>query len=102
MRGGERIGKDAVDNEHLVCYGQYIIGALEELKVARKSRINITLSEENVQWLKQLTEKTGIAVSLFIDSMITGTRMATKDGMTQREALSMAFEQIAKGIRKNN
>lgn len=65
-----------------------------------KIRMNITLMPDNANWLQQMSKKTGIPMSLFIDSMVTGMRVSTKEGVTEREAMSMAFEQIAKGIRK--
>ena len=65
-----------------------------------KARMNITLMPDNANWLQQMSKKTGIPMSLFIDSMVTGMRVSTKEGVTEREAMSMAFEQIAKGIRK--
>ena len=64
-----------------------------------KSRMNITVSEENVVWLKQLSKQSGIPMSLFIDTLLTGTRMSLKDGLSEREAVSMALEHVAKGIR---
>lgn len=68
----------------------------KELKV----RTSITLTKDNLDWLKQLTKQSGIPMSLFIDSMVRGMRATVKDGLTEREAMSVAFEQIAKGIRK--
>lgn len=65
-----------------------------------KTRMNITLMPDNAKWIQQMSKKTGIPMSLFIDSMLTGMRVSTKEGVTEREAMSMAFEQIAKGIRK--
>jgi hypothetical protein len=65
-----------------------------------KIRATFTLMPENYEWLKQLANQTGIPMSLFLDSMLTGVRVSVKDGVNDREAMSMAFEQIAKGIRK--
>lgn len=68
----------------------------KELKI----RMNITLMPDNAKWLQQVSKQTGIPMSLFIDSVLTGMRASVKEGITEREAMSMAFEQIAKGIRK--
>ena len=65
-----------------------------------KVRINITLSQENADWLKQLSKQSGIPMSIFIDSLLMGTRVSIKDGLTEKEAVSMALEKVAKGIRK--
>lgn len=65
-----------------------------------KTRMNFSLMSDNANWLQQMSKKTGIPMSLFIDSMLTGMRVSVKEGVTEREAMSMAFEQIAKGIRK--
>lgn len=65
-----------------------------------KQRINITMSQDNLEWLKQMTKTAGLPVSLFIDSLILGMRTSFKDGLTQREAISVALEQIAKGLKK--
>lgn len=65
-----------------------------------KKHATFTISPENYDWLKQLSEQTGIPMSLFLDSLLTGARASVKSGASEREAMSMAFEQIAKGIRK--
>jgi len=65
-----------------------------------KTRATFTLTPENYDWLKRLAVNSGIPMSLFIDSILTGTRASMKDDTSEREAMSMAFEQIAKGIRK--
>jgi hypothetical protein len=68
-------------------------------RVAKK-KVAFTISPENVDWLQQLSETTGISMSLFIDSFLSGARMSTKEGVSEREAMSTALEQIAKGIGK--
>ena len=65
-----------------------------------KARINVTLSQDNARFLKQLTEKSGVATSLFIDSLITGVRASLTKNATEDEAMAMALEQIAKGLRR--
>lgn len=65
-----------------------------------KARINITLSQDNARFLKHLTEKSGVATSLFIDSLLTGVRASFTENSTESEALAMALEQIAKGLRR--
>lgn len=65
-----------------------------------KVRVTYTISPENDEWLRHLSKQTGIAMSLFIDSVLTGSRVSQKAGVSDGEAMSMAFEQIAKGIRK--
>lgn len=65
-----------------------------------KTRVTFTITPENEAWLRQLAAQTGIPMSLFIDSLLTGSRASLKDGTSEREAMSMAFEQIAKGLRK--
>ena len=64
-----------------------------------KKHATFTLSPENYEWLQQLSKNTGISMSLFIDAILTGSRTSQKDGVSEREAMSLAFEQIAKGIR---
>lgn len=65
-----------------------------------KARINITLTQANATFLKQFTENSGVATSLFIDSLITGVRASFKENVTESEAMALALEQIAKGIRR--
>jgi len=65
-----------------------------------KARMNFTLSADNANWMKQLCKQSGIPMSLFVDSLITAMRASVKEGISEREAMSMAFEQIAKGLRK--
>lgn len=67
---------------------------------ALKRKATFSLSPENYEWLQRLSENTGISMSLYIDSILTGSRVSQKDGVSDGEAMSMAFEQIAKGIRK--
>jgi len=65
-----------------------------------KIRQNLNLSKENVVWLKELSKKTGISMSLFVDTLLTGTRMSLKEDGNEREAVSMALEQLAKSMRQ--
>lgn len=65
-----------------------------------KARATFTIMPENFEWLKQLSQQTGIPMSLFLDSLLTGARASVKEGASEREAMSVAFEQIAKGLRK--
>lgn len=64
-----------------------------------KEKVSFTLMPENMEWIRSLTEKTGISMSLFIDSILTGVRVSMQEGVSEREAMSMAFEQVAKGLR---
>jgi len=67
---------------------------------ALKKHVTFSLSPENHDWLRRLSEGSGISMSLFIDSLLTGSRASLKDGLSEREAMSLAFEQIAKGIKR--
>lgn len=66
---------------------------------ALKKKVTFTLSPENFDWLQLLSEKTGISMSLFIDSFLAGARISTKDGSSEREAMSTALEMITKGMK---
>ena len=67
---------------------------------ALKRKVTFSLSPDNYEWLQRLSENTGISMSLYIDAILTGSRVSQKDGVSDGEAMSLAFEQIAKGIRK--
>lgn len=64
-----------------------------------KKRITFTTLQENYEWLRKLSLQTGIPTSLFLDSLVTATRATIKDGVSEQEAMSIAFDQIAKGLR---
>lgn len=64
-----------------------------------KTKVSLTLMQENMDWVRYLTENTGISMSLFIDSILTGIRVTMKGDVGEREATSIAFEQIAKGLK---
>jgi len=65
-----------------------------------KDRASFTLTKENLDWLRRMTEASHIPMSLFMDALLTGIRSATESGASEREALAIAFEQVAKGMRR--
>lgn len=69
------------------------------MKKEPKIRMNLTITASNANWLRQLCQGSNIPISLFVDSLITAMKESSKDGKTEREAMAMAFEQIAKGLR---
>lgn len=69
---------------------------------AKKEKLSFTLLPENVEWIRSLSEKTGFTMSLFVDSLLTGVRMSMKEGVSEREALSIAFDQLSKGLKSNH
>lgn len=72
----------------------------ETMARSLKKHATFSLSPENYEWLQHLSEGSGISMSLFIDSLLTGSRSSLKDGVSKGEAMSLAFEQIAKGIKR--
>lgn len=64
-----------------------------------KKKVAFTLSPVNYEWLQGLSASTGVSMSLFIDSFLSGARLS-RQGSNDQEAMKMALEQIAKGIRK--
>lgn len=67
---------------------------------ANKQKANFTLMPENIEWMRGLSDKTGVSMSMFIDSLITGMRVTIDQGISEREAMSIALEQIAKGLKR--
>ena len=67
---------------------------------ANKQKATFTLMPENMEWMRGLSDKTGVSMSMFIDSLITGVRVTVDQGISEREAMSIAFEQIAKGLKR--
>jgi nucleosome binding factor SPN SPT16 subunit len=64
-----------------------------------KQRLSFTLTKENVDWLRNISEISHIPMSLFMDSMLSGIRAASDSHASEREAMAIAFEQVAKGMR---
>lgn len=72
------------------------------MKKEAKTRINFSLTKDNVEWLRKVCGGSGIPMSLFIDSLITGMRSSLKENVTENEAMALALEQIANGMRKSD
>jgi hypothetical protein len=63
-----------------------------------KERLSFTLTKENVVWLRRITDSSHISMSLFMDAMLTGIRSQAEGHTSEREAMAIAFEQVAKGM----
>ena len=64
-----------------------------------KVKASISISVENYEWLKQLATKTHTSMSMFIEAFLTGAR-TTAEGVSEREAMSMALEEMAKALKR--
>jgi len=73
-------------------------GGLDMTKV-NKVRVSLTLSVENENWLRSISQSSHISMSLFMDSMLSGIRAGSDGHTSEREAMAIAFEQVAKGMR---
>ncbi len=65
----------------------------------KKIRMNFMFNTENAMWLRNICKQSGISMSLFMDSLLTGARYSLKEDVNEREAVSMALENILKGLR---
>ena len=64
-----------------------------------KQKATFTLTPENLEWIRALSKSSRVSMSLFVDSLITGMKASMKQGVSEREAMAMGLEQIAKGLR---
>ena len=72
---------------------------MEQINKKHKMKASFSVSIENFEWLKELSARSGTSMSLFVESMLTGAR-ASIEGFDEREAMSMALEQMAKGLKR--
>lgn len=64
-----------------------------------KMKASFSISIENFEWLKKLANQTHTSMSMFVEAFLTGARVST-EGADEREAMSIALEQMAKGLKR--